>query len=283
MRSYGLTPAVSGSLAQGLGNTARSLLTPYGLMFSNPKVHEHRVELEPPFFPFHIPCPFTPERVEAEVVAKLAYARRSADGCVSYSTIRLWFSESDKPPDSTAIWQELGFMRGPASMLLAFGNEKRIQQILHVPATYGQAVTSVLSSKMPRLQCEAGTDGSILVGLRDHLQGLPSHLGHALLDVFLPPPFLRRLGTPGKGSVFDLVFATLHSIPAPAIGVVRVLFCATTQPWGPLMGELIDYEERTLALGHVPKEVLQAAREKASSAPTYAASRSGTEAENSVS
>lgn len=153
MRSYGLTPSVSGSIAQALGSAARSLLTPYGQMFSNPKVHDHKVGLEPPFFPFHIPCPFTPERIEAEVVAKLEYASRDSGSRVGYSTMRLWFSESDKPPDPAEIWHELGFMREAASMLLAFGNESRIQQILHAPTTYSPALTSVLSSKMPHVQC----------------------------------------------------------------------------------------------------------------------------------
>ncbi len=272
MRTLGVAPSVSADHARGVGGTANSLLTAYGLMFSNPKVHKYKVELESPFLPFVVPWPLTPRMVEAEVLKNLAYARRSADSRVSYNTIRLWFSESDKPPDPAAIWHELGFMRGTTSMLLAFGNENRIQQILHVPATYSRALTSVISSKMPHSQFEADLKGKILAGLGDHLRKLPSGLHHALLDVFLPPPFFRRLGTPGKGSPFNLVFAALRSIPPPAIGVVRVLFCATTQPWGPLMGELIDYEERTLALGHVPKEVLQAAREKAAGAPAYAAS-----------
>ena len=51
MIGYGLPPSVSAENRQGVGGTAGMILQAYGLMFSNPKVHRHMVELEPPFFP----------------------------------------------------------------------------------------------------------------------------------------------------------------------------------------------------------------------------------------
>ncbi len=96
MRIYSLPPSASAEYAQGVGGTAGMILRAYGLMSSNPKVHEYEIELEPPFFPFVVPCPLMPETVEAEVVEEISYARRSSSSRVSYSTIRLWLSESDK-------------------------------------------------------------------------------------------------------------------------------------------------------------------------------------------
>lgn len=274
MRSHSLSPSESGRNEQGLGNTARSILMAYAPLFSNPEVHRHKVELEPPFFPFHVPRPFKPERVEAEVVRKIAHARKAARCQVDYVTIRFWFSESDKSVDFRTCWQEMGFMIGPPSAFYVLGNEDRIEILLLAPAQYAQAVTSMMTAKQSHLQCEIDTSGTIIAGLRDHLSKLSSRLDHALVDIVTPPPFFRSLGIPGdaRASPFGVVFSALRNIPPPAIGIIRLLFAPTSQPWGQLTSQLVDYESGNLALGFVSKDVLQAATEKAAGGPFFAVS-----------
>jgi len=274
MKSRGLPPGVSRYLEQGLANTARALLTAYLPLFSNPKVYRRKVQLEPPFFAFRIPCPFTPEGIKKEVAGRIAYARQAIAKRPAYHTIRFWSSETDKTVDFATCWQGMGFMTEHPSMFLVLGNAERIQIILHTPAQYTQAVTSLLAAGFPGLQCQIDAQDNIMPGLRNHLCELLASRQYAFRDLAPPPPAYRRLQLPQRNatSPFSVVFSALRNIAPPSIGIIRLLFQAATQPWGQLMSELVNYEQSTLALGYAPGDIVQAAMEKATSAPLFAVS-----------
>jgi hypothetical protein len=273
MNPKGILPSISELLQRGVGNTAGMLIDGYGKFFSAPVLYSAPIDLEPPFCNFIVPFPFTPEKVQETLKSNLVFARKKRRISEGYSTIRFWFSESDKITESIGFWQEAGFLNAPAS-ILCVGNSARIQIILAVSSSNVMSVTSLLTSKMPHIQCEAESDGKILKELAAYLNNLPGAFDYGMLDVVTPPPFFRSMNAPNKdsGSPFMVVFSALRNITPPGVGVVRILFAAAEQPWSRLMSEVVQYEAGTTHLGFVPNDVLKASLEKANNNPLYTTS-----------